>query len=268
MKKSLKMHQVDAFTNKLFSGNPAAVLVLNKWLPDETMLAIAQENNLSETAFTIAKSESEYDLRWFTPVYEVNFCGHATLATAHVLMTELAVKGPLTFHTRIGSLRVEKVSDGYLLDFPILAHEELDELPPALQNIFDTPPARLFKQRGNIFVELNSVAEVKNFIPDHEVIKKAGRVGLVITAKGDENSGADFVSRYFSPSEGIPEDPVTGSIHTTLVPYWAERLNKSTLIAYQASARGGWLNCELTDDRVLIIGEAVTYMEATIRLPE
>lgn len=261
------MHQVDAFTDVLFGGNPAAVLVLENWLPDGLMLSIAQENNLAETAFTLLRADGGYDLRWFTPAYEVDFCGHATLATAHVLITEMSVKSPITFHTRVGVLRVEKVDDGYRLDFPVLQPEPLDRLPELLQQVFEVPPVHLFKHGRNIFADLGSAEAVRRFIPNLDLIKKAGRVGLVITGKEDESAKADFVSRYFAPTAGIPEDPVTGSIHTTLVPYWAERFGRNKLLAYQASPRGGWLKCELLNVRVLIVGQAVTFMEAIIHLP-
>lgn len=263
----MRMYQVDAFTDRLFSGNPAAVLVLEDWLPDDLMLAITQENNLAETAFVKARSDGEWDLRWFAPAHEVDFCGHATLATAHILLSKNE-KAPLVFHTRVGELRVSKEARGYKLDIPCLSPEELDALPGEIADIFELPPARIFRNFENLFVDLGSADAVRRFVPDLIAIARLGPVGLVVTGQESEGSKAQFVSRYFAPGAGIPEDPVTGSIHATLVPYWAGRLGRNCLLAYQASMRGGWLDCELSGDRVFLVGNAVTFMEATISLPE
>lgn len=266
----MQMFQVDAFTDQLFAGNPAAVLILEDWLPDDTMQSIASENNLAETAFarpnrTAAEpaSSSNWDLRWFTPTHEVTFCGHATLATAHILTTEHNVQTDMQFDTRIGTLHVRKSSDGYQLDVPSFPPEDLKTFPEEIANIFSALPALPFRNFENIFAELPDEHAVRNFVPDLHTIARLGNTGLVITARGAEH---DFVSRYFVPGSGIPEDPVTGSIHATLVPYWADKLGKTRLRAFQASVRGGLLNCELAGDRVLISGEAVTYMEARIRV--
>lgn len=264
----MHMYQVDAFTDRLFAGNPAAVLVLNAWLPDELMLAIAQENNLAETAFVKVRPDSAWDLRWFTPAHEVDFCGHATLATAHVLLTTAKVNTPLVFHTQVGELRVSKKPEGYWLDIPRLPPEVIYALPQEIAGMFTEPPVCIFRNFENIFVDLGSADAVRSFIPDLAAIALLGPVGLVVTGQEAEGAKANFVSRYFAPGAGIPEDPVTGSIHATLVPYWAERLGQNTLKAYQASARGGWLDCVLTDDRVMLGGNAVTFMEATISLPD
>ncbi|GBQ31463.1 PhzF family phenazine biosynthesis protein [Gluconacetobacter azotocaptans] len=264
----MRMYQVDAFTERLFAGNPAAVLVLDDWLPDDCMLAITQENNLAETAFVKARSDGAWDLRWFAPVHEVDFCGHATLATAHVLLTEIGAQAPLTFHTRVGELRVSKNRCGYRLDIPRLPPVALEALPTEIATIFAHPPVRIFRNFENIFVDLGSADAVRNFVPDLAAIARLGSVGLVVTAQEGNGGKAHFVSRYFVPGAGIPEDPVTGSIHATLVPYWAEHLGRKRLMAFQASARGGWLDCELTEDRVLLVGNAVTFMQATIYLPE
>lgn len=264
----MRMYQVDAFTDRLFAGNPAAVLVLDDWLPDDLMLAITQENNLAETAFVKARSDGTWDLRWFAPAHEVNFCGHATLATAHILFAKAEADSPLVFHTRVGELRVARSLGGYRLDLPRLAPEVIDTLPREIEDIFVVPPIRIFRNFENIFADLGSADAVRRFVPDLAAIVRLGPVGLVVTGQENEKAKAHFVSRYFAPGAGIPEDPVTGSIHATLVPYWAERLGRHELMAYQASARGGWLYCELTDDRVILGGNAVTFMEATISLPE
>lgn len=262
----MRMFQIDAFADRVFSGNPAAVLIVEAWLADELMVAIAQENNLAETAFAVPNGEGVWQLRWFTPAHEVDFCGHATLATAHVLATEYAVSGPMVFETRVGQLRVDLDGDLYRLDMPRLNPESLDALPSVLDGVFAQPPVAVFRNFENVFADLGSEAAVRAFVPDLLRITRLGPVGLVVTGQGDSMSGAAFVSRYFAPGAGIPEDPVTGSIHATLVPYWSNFLGGARHKAFQASPRGGWLDCELAGDRVLLRGRAVTYMDATIRL--
>lgn len=264
----MRMYQVDAFSDRLFAGNPAAVLVLAEWLPDPLMRAIAAENNLAETAFVKPRPDGAWDLRWFTPTCEVEFCGHATLATAHILFTELGVEAGLLFHTRVGALRVSKALRGYRLDIPRMPPEAIDRLPPEIAGIFPVPPVAIFRNFENFFADLGSAEAVRNFVPDLAAIAKLGPVGLVVTGQEADAAPADFVSRYFVPGAGIPEDPVTGSIHATLVPYWAGKLGRDRLLAYQASPRGGWLDCELADERVYLGGNAVTFMEAKIRLPD
>ncbi len=263
----MRMFQVDAFADRVFSGNPAAVLVLDEWLDEALMLSIAQENNLAETAFTKSRSDGTWDLRWFTPAHEVDFCGHATLATAHILSSEHGIQGTMTFHTRVGELRVARVDPGYQLDVPALPPEPLDMLPEELNGAFTDQPFTIFRNFENLFVDLGSEAAVRSFVPDLAKIARLGPIGLVITGRGGGASEVAFVSRYFAPGAGIPEDPVTGSIHATLVPYWSDRLGTTQHRAFQASARGGWLDCELSGDRVLLTGQAVTFMEATVRLP-
>lgn len=264
----MRMFQVDAFTDQLFAGNPAAVLLLEDWLSDDLMLKIAQENNLAETAFVKSRPDGTWDLRWFTPAHEVDFCGHATLATAHTLLAEIKIASPVEFHTRVGALRVSKLAQGYQLDVPLLAPEMLDTLPAEIERIFSTPPAQVFRNFENIFVDLGGADAVRDFIPDLLAIEKLGTMGLAVTGQEHPDQKADFVSRYFAPGAGIAEDPVTGSIHATLVPYWAKKLNRDKLMAYQASARGGWLGCEIAKDRIYLIGNAITYMEASLNLPE
>lgn len=263
----MRMYQVDAFTDRLFAGNPAAVLVLDDWLPDELMLAITHENNLAETAFVKARPDGAWDLRWFAPAHEVDFCGHATLATAHILFTKAKADTQLVFHTRVGELRVSREPGGYRLDIPCLTPEDIGTLPPEIAGIFAEPPVRIFRNFENIFADLGSADAVRGFVPDLAAIANLGPVGLVVTGQEAEGAKADFVSRYFAPGAGIPEDPVTGSIHATLVPYWVARLGHDKLMAYQASARGGWLDCELTNYRVNLRGNAETFMEATLSLP-
>lgn len=262
----MRMFQVDAFTDRLFAGNPAAVLVLEEWLSDEVMLAIAQENNLPETAYLRPRADGDWDLRWFAPALEVDFCGHATLASAHVLFRHHEVTGPIRFHTRVGVLRVSDTADGYRLDLPRLPPEPLDRLPDTIRGGFAEPPAAICRNFENIFVDLGTSASVRAFQPDLTAIARMGRTGLVVTGKGAADECADFVSRYFAPGAGIPEDPVTGSIHATLVPYWAEKLNRTRLTAFQASPRGGWIGCEDLEDRVYLTGRAITYMEGTLFL--
>ncbi|MBO6901618.1 MAG: PhzF family phenazine biosynthesis protein [Rhizobiaceae bacterium] len=258
------MYQVDAFADRVFAGNPAAVLVLDQWLADDLMLNIAEENNLAETAFVCrSKTSDEWELRWFTPVHEVDFCGHATLAAAHVLVRHFGETGPLQFNTRAGTLYVSVDGDGYELNLPRFEPEPLAALPKEIGGLFGAEPKSIFRNFENIFVQLEHEAAVRGFVPDAARIATLFPLGLAITARGEE---FDFVSRYFAPGAGIPEDPVTGSIHATLVPYWAKQLGRTDLSAYQASRRGGYLRCRQERDRVLIRGSAVTFMEADINL--
>ncbi|RCS25174.1 PhzF family phenazine biosynthesis protein [Phyllobacterium salinisoli] len=257
------MYQVDAFADRAFAGNPAAVLILDDWLPEGVMQAIASENNLAETAFA-RPNGSSWDLRWFTPVHEVDFCGHATLATAHVLATQWNIDREMHFQTRVGDLLVRPGDGGYCLDLPSFPPEPLQELPAAIAGCFGGRQVTCFRNFENIFVELADEKAVRAFIPDLPAISHIDPMGLAITGKGESH---DFVSRYFAPGAGIPEDPVTGSIHATLVPYWSKKLGQNRLSAFQASARGGHLACRLVGDRVLITGRAVTFMKAEIYLP-
>jgi PhzF family phenazine biosynthesis protein len=258
------MYQVDAFADHVFAGNPAAVLILEHWLPDTVMQSIAEENNLAETAFA-RPNGTGWDLRWFTPVHEVDFCGHATLATAHVLATEYEAKDDLVFATRVGELRVSRRGNSYILDLPAFLPEPLEGTLPILDGILPTKTVAVFRNFENLFVELPDERAVRAFVPDLLKISTLHPLGLVVTGRGDTH---DFVSRYFIPGAGIPEDPVTGSIHATLVPYWASKLGKRSLSAFQCSRRGGHLICELAGDRVLLTGRAVTFMKANIFLPE
>ncbi len=261
----LKMYQVDAFTDTLFLGNPAAVLLLDEFLSDDLMQSLAMENNLAETAFVVRRSDY-FDLRWFTPTHEAPFCGHATLATAHTLMAEYGLEGPLRFHTRkVGELQVTLGDDGYYdLDIPRLEPETVEQ---NLIAVVGVTPEHVFRNFENLFAVLDSEQAVRDFVPDLPRIERVNVGGIAITARGDADSGVDFVSRYFAPQGGIAEDPVTGSTHASLVPYWASVLGKNNLTAVQCSARTGRLRCVLDGERVRLGGKAVTYMEATVRLP-
>ena len=258
----LPIYQVDAFTDKLFAGNPAAVVPLEEWLSEEQMQAIAAENNLSETAFFV-KNGKEYDLRWFTPAMEVIFCGHATLATAHILFSELGQNGSLVFNTRVGKLIVKEIAKNtYLMDFPV------DKLSPIaisqeLESAVGIPASETFAGREDIIYVVSTQKMVEQVTPNFKTLGAASERGVLVTAPGEN---CDFVSRCFFPNAGIDEDPVTGSAHTTLVPYWAKRLLKTKLIARQISERGGYLECELAEngEKVLLTGNGVTYMRGEI----
>lgn len=267
--RELRIYQVDAFTSKVFSGNPAAVMVLSGPLSDAEMQSIASENNLAETAFLLGQG-SEWEIRWFTPVHEADFCGHATLASAHVLCTEYGAPAHLRFSTRkVGPLTVQRTSDGYRLDLPAFAPAPTAS-PAPLHQLFPNGWLQVFQNFENLFVELASAAEVGTFVPDHGLISELTASGLVITARGGHTHDkvpVDFVSRYFAPKAGIPEDPVTGSTHATLVPYWADKLLSRQLLAFQASPRGGLLACEYTGNRVTLSGNAATYLRGNIFLP-
>ncbi len=257
----LDIFQVDAFTAKPFGGNPAAVVPLDTWLPDETMKNIAAENNLAETAFFV-KSGDRYDIRWFTPKVEVNLCGHATLATAHVIFNELKLeKESIRFHSgKSGDLGVEKIGERIVLDFPSYPVTEIDTLPELVD--VEVPPLKSWETQGNMLMMLlRNQEEVRSLRPDMEHIARLPYDEIIITAKGDD---CDFASRMFAPRIGIPEDPVTGAIHCSLIPYWAKELGKNELFARQVSERGGELFCQFAGDRVKIGGNAVLFLKGEI----
>ncbi|MGE3465755.1 MAG: PhzF family phenazine biosynthesis protein [Pyrinomonadaceae bacterium] len=257
----LQIFQVDAFTSEPFGGNPAAVVPLESWLEDDVMLKIAAENNLSETAFFV-KEGDRYHIRWFTPTIEVNLCGHATLATSHVIFNELGLeKDEIKFHSdRSGELGVEKQGDLMVLDFPAYPMKEIATLPE-LVNV-EVPPLRSWETQGNMLIMLlRNQEEVRSLDPDMDQVAKLPYDEIIITAKGDD---CDFASRMFAPRIGIPEDPVTGAIHCSLIPYWASELGKNKLFARQVSKRGGELHCELAGERVKIGGNAVTFLKGEI----
>jgi len=258
----IPMYQVDAFHNELFRGNPAAVCLLEEWLPKETMQAIGMENNLSETAF-IVKKDAGYEIKWFTPLTEVDLCGHATLAAAHVLFNHSGYDvHKVTFYSASGPLYVERRKDGRMyLDFP--AHKP-KRIPD--KAIYDAAmgkkPVEVLKAKKLMLVYKDE-QEVLNLSPDFAKVSALHDVGVIATARG---SDFDFVSRFFAPAVGINEDPVTGSAHTHLIPYWSEVLNKKKMSAWQCSRRGGLLACEDHGDRVAIGGNAITFMQGHIRL--
>ncbi|MFZ5941144.1 MAG: PhzF family phenazine biosynthesis protein [Bacteroidota bacterium] len=263
--KTIRMFQVDSFTDRLFSGNPAAVCLLDKWPAVETMQAVAAENNLAETAFVIPQGE-EYAIRWFTPTVEVDLCGHATLAAGYVLFEKLGFAGQeIVFHSLYsGILKVFRDQGKLFLDFPV------DRLAPSdcaaeIAAAIGTEVLEAFRGRGDLLALLASEEEVLNLKPDMARIAALDARGLVVTAAGKE---VDFVSRFFAPQSGIPEDPVTGSAHTTLLPLWAGKTGKTRFRARQLSKRGGELECILKGDRCLIGGKARLFLEGQILLEE
>ena len=257
----IPIYQVDAFSGQVFAGNPAAVCPLERWLPDTTLASIATENNLSETAYFV-RAGSGYELRWFTPTVEVDLCGHATLAAAWVLFHELGFTGPaISFHTKSGELTVERKGDLLELNFPSRPPQEVTVHPGLLAALGGNPKTVLAAR--DYIVEYGTEAEVKALDPDFSALAKVDRFAVIVTAKGDT---VDFVSRFFAPAQGVPEDPVTGSAHTTLVPYWAEKLGKDVLRARQISKRGGELYCQMQGDRVRIAGRVSLFLRGEIVL--
>ena len=259
---NLKIYQLDAFTNKVFGGNPAAVVPLTKWISDELMQKIALENNLAETAFYVWEGD-KYHIRWFTPTVEVDLCGHATLATAYqIFHYENYQKSIIEFNSRSGILKVEKRDDLLELDFPM---DKLSpsETPQALVEALGATPKETIKGLTDYMLVFDNEAQIKAFEPDFKKIASVKCRGIMVTAQGDE---VDFVSRFFGPASGIDEDPVTGSAHTTLTPYWAKILNKTTLSAKQISSRGGDLMCTLVGDRVKIAGKVAPYLVGEINV--
>ncbi|WP_243287596.1 PhzF family phenazine biosynthesis protein [Geothrix terrae] len=253
----LPLHQIDAFASRPFEGNPAAVMPLDSWLPDALMQSIAAENNLSETAFLV-KEATGWRIRWFTTVSEVDLCGHATLASAWLILHELEPEArSVSFHSRSGSLTVNCEGEELVLDFPSRPGRPAPELADAFAKALGVRPREVRLARDAMVV-LDDEAAVREVRPDYEALRALPAMGTLITAPGQ---AYDFVSRCFFPGDGVPEDPVTGSAHCTLIPYWAERLGKTRLRAFQASLRGGELACELAGDRVRIGGRAVKVLE-------
>lgn len=260
----LTLYQVDAFTNKLFGGNPAAVVPLDKWIDDTLMQQIAMENNLAETVFFVPEKEG-YHIRWFTPELEIDLCGHATLASAYVLYEYLGFNKPqLRFHSKSGELLVQRKGDKLELNFPARMPELITSYPDELlKGLGVANPVAVYKSRDYV-VELETQKQVEQVKPDFAMLNKIDVIGIIITAPGTD---CDFVSRFFAPNCGIPEDPVTGSAHSTLIPFWAEKLNKTSLHAFQLSLRKGELWCEmLKGDRVSMAGQCVFYMKGAINL--
>jgi PhzF family phenazine biosynthesis protein len=256
----MKIYQVDAFAKTLFQGNPAAIVPLEKWLPDTLMQQIAMENNLAETAFFV-KEGDDFHIRWFTPSTEVDLCGHATLASAFVLHHyEGYTRDTIRFHSRSGLLTVSRNGELLSLDFPADELREV-ELLPELTAGLDPKPLRAFRGKTDYMLVFEREQDIRHLRVDMSRLSRIQARGIIVTAPGEE---VDIVSRFFAPQSGIDEDPATGSAHTTLTPYWADRLGKTRLTAIQLSARRGWLECELLGDRVLITGEAKAFLKGEI----
>ena len=256
----LPIYQVDAFATSVFAGNPAAICPLDNWLPESTMQAIAAENNLSETAFFVRDGDV-FQLRWFTPVCEIDLCGHATLASAYVLFRELNEPGEsLHFETKSGRLIVTRDGDRLALDLPSRPPAPV-QAHPALTRALGGKPVEILAARDYL-VRYQAEQEVRSLQPNMEALKGIDRFAVIVTAPGEN---CDFVSRFFAPAKGIPEDPVTGSAHCTLIPYWAAQLGKTELHARQISPRGGELFCKLKGNRVEIAGRAALFLRGTIQ---
>ncbi|WP_099468653.1 PhzF family phenazine biosynthesis protein [Konateibacter massiliensis] len=258
----MKYYIIDAFTDELFKGNQAGVCLLDEWLDDDIMQSIASENNLAETAFVV-KRKDYYDLRWFSPETEIDLCGHATLAAAFVISNFIdnsAVK--MVFHTMSGILSVEKKVDLFEMDFPARMPIPIS-VTQLMEQAIGVPVQEAHLSR-DMLVLVDSEKQVRDLQPDLSLISKLPDCfALIVTAKGKE---VDFVSRFFAPNAGIPEDPVTGSSHSTLIPFWAQKLKKEKMVAKQLSKRGGTLYCEYQNDRVIIAGKATLYLQGNIRI--
>jgi PhzF family phenazine biosynthesis protein len=260
--------QVDAFTARPFAGNPAAVCPLDGWLSEELMQAIAAENALSETAFLVRRSDGDFDLRWFTPEVEVDLCGHATLASGLVVLEHLEVgRGRVRFHTRSGALEVAREEGRLSLDLPARPPAAEEAAVEALARALGRRPRAALRARDLVAV-FDTAGEVRSLAPDMAAVAGLDAFAVVATGPGgqDSDGDVDFVSRFFAPAKGVPEDPVTGSAHSTLAPYWAQRLGRSRLRARQVSRRGGELLCDLRGDRVLLLGEAVLVKTGALLL--
>ena len=263
--RKIPMYQVDAFAGHVFSGNPAAICPLEEWLPDDQMQAIAAENNLAETAFFVRNGHG-YKLRWFTPGVEVDLCGHATLASAFIILNDLTPgERSVSFETKSGTLTVTRDGDLYSMDFPSRPPEPCDNAYPALIPALGGKPEAVLAAR-DYFVVYGSEEELRALKPDMQALMTIDRFAVIATAPSASGKDADFVSRFFAPAKGVPEDPVTGSAHCSLIPYWSKRLGKKKLHAYQVSPRGGELWCEDRGERVTISGKAVRFFEGTIFL--
>ncbi|HEY6393441.1 MAG TPA: PhzF family phenazine biosynthesis protein [Bryobacteraceae bacterium] len=257
----IRIYQVDAFSSQVFSGNPAAICPLEEWLPDDQMQAIAGENNLSETAFFVRNGDG-YGLRWFTPAVEVDLCGHATLASAFIILNDLTPSAnSVRFQTKSGTLVVTREGDLYSMDFPARPPGECDAHAQLAEALGGSPEAILAAR--DYLVVYASEDEVRKLKPDMQLLSQVDKFAVIVTAPGKD---VDFVSRFFAPAKGVPEDPVTGSAHCTLIPYWSKRLGKKKLHAYQVSRRGGEVWCEDRGERVTMSGKAARFLEGTIYL--
>ena len=262
MTKKLPLYQVDAFTNHLFLGNPAAVVITDIELPSDLMQSIAKENNLAETAFVV-KNQNEYQIRWFTPTIEVDLCGHATLASAHIIFNHLGYsENIISFSSKSGLLQVRKDKEVLYLNFPSDTIQMINA-DQQLSKGLGIKPVELYKGRGDYLAVFESEKTILSITPNMAELSKVPARGVIVTSQGSE---VDFVSRFFAPQSGIPEDYVTGSAHTTLVPYWSEKLGKRQFLAKQLSERGGELVCNYLGDRIEIGGRAVTYLIGEISI--
>ncbi|MFC6382147.1 PhzF family phenazine biosynthesis protein [Psychrobacter glacincola] len=268
----LEINVIDAFTDTVFKGNSAAVIITESWLSEKLMQSIAFENNLSETAFIVADDKGTYHIRWFSPFTEIDFCGHATLASAFVLFKKNPTLTSIKFSAKaVGVLTVEQTDDGKIqMDFPNTKPEEATDIPDSLLAGLSIAPIEVYKNAQAYFVIYDSESDVLSVERDNDALKQLAPHDVVVTcqAKSADYKDYDFISRYFWPANGGDEDPVTGSAHTGLAPLWAQRLGKNTLVAYQASKRGGVLNCVVARDRVLIAGHAVHYLTGFITVEE
>jgi PhzF family phenazine biosynthesis protein len=259
----IPIFKLDAFTTRRFAGNPAAVMPIESFLPDSILQAIAAENNLAETAFLVVDG-TDYRLRWFTPRVEVPLCGHATLASAAVVMERLEPgHDHVAFHTASGSLPVQRTSTGYVMNFPARPSDPITP-PPQLAEALGAIPVEVFENSFNYMAVFKEVQALRALAPNMAALARIGRSGVIVTAPGDGTY--DFVSRYFAPAKGIPEDPVTGAAHCMLAPYWAKRLGKTAFRAFQASPRGGEVICRLAGDRVELEGSCVFYLEGAVEM--
>lgn len=262
----LKIYQIDAFTSKVFKGNSAAVIIVDKWLDEDVMQSIAIENNLSETAFAKKCDNSSYEIRWFSPLTEIDFCGHATLATAFVLFKENSLTEVTFLAKAVGSLKVKKLNDDYIeMVFPNRKPTKVHDIPIELKRGLSIEPKDVLVNQQTYFIVYPKEEDVYNVQINLEEIKKLGPLDVTVTAPSKKY---DFVSRYFWPANGGVEDPVTGSMHTGAAPLWKERLKKDDLLAFQASSRGGVLKCKVTNESVIILGQAVQYLEGYITIEE
>ncbi len=261
----LKIQFINAFTSTLFHGNSAAVIVIEQWLDKKVMQSIATENNLSETAFVKPVDVNSFEIRWFSPITEIDFCGHATLAAAFVLYSLDKSLTAITFVAKaVGNLLVIERPDGFIqMSFPNRTPREVVSIPDALINGLSIPPCAVLKNEQAFFAIYSNEQAVKDVVTNDELLKKLAPLDVVVTAPSLQY---DFISRYFWPANGGIEDPVTGSIHAGLAPYWSAELDKDDLIAYQASERGGMLKCTIEHDRVLVSGQAVKYLEGIISI--
>lgn len=261
----IDIYQIDAFTDQRFKGNPAAVCPLSEWLPKPTMQAIAAENNLAETAFFVALPDGTFDLKWFTPTVEIDLCGHATIATAKVIYDYLGYEAPeIRFQSNSGVLTVSRQGDTLALNFPSYPPEAVGQAPEGLLEGIGALPSAVYRGRTNDYLLVfDSESTVRQLAPDMRLLKSVAARGIIVTAPGTD---VDFVSRFFGPASGIDEDPVTGSAHCILTPYWAERLLKTELTARQVSPRSGDLWLKLLGDRVEIAGKSVVYLVGKIEI--